>query len=101
MHLHLFSRFRVRQLLLGFTLLSGGCYIYSETPLSDPDKAAANEKLLGKWRIESKTDSLTLTVRKAPPGYPAGVMMLSFTDDNPGNYTLFFCSEVNGKTYVN
>jgi hypothetical protein len=28
-------------------------------------------------------------------------MMLSFTDDNPGNYTLFFCSEVNGKTYVN
>jgi hypothetical protein len=70
-------------------------------PLSDPNKATPNEKLLGQWVAQSKDDPFTVTIRKAPPGYPPGIMMLSLTDDNPGNYTLFFTTELRGKTYAN
>jgi hypothetical protein len=91
----------IRSLVLGLALLSGGCAIHSEVPLSDPDQATPNEKLLGKWAAPSQDDAPTFTVRKAPPGYPRGVMMLSHTDDNPGNYNLFFTTELNGQTYAN
>jgi hypothetical protein len=102
MHAHLSSRTPLRHLLLGLALLPAGCYIHSDVPLSDPDKATPNEKLLGKWVSQSNDNPLTLTVEKAPPaGYPAGVLMLSFGDENPDNYTLFFSTELRGKTYVN
>jgi hypothetical protein len=101
MHAQLFSYALVRYLLFGLVLLPAGCYIHSDVPLSDPEKVAPNETLLGKWESQSKDNPLTLTVRKAPPGYPRGVMMLSFTDDNPGNYTLFFTTELKGQTYAN
>jgi hypothetical protein len=95
MHADRFSRTPVRCLLLGFALLPAGCYIHSEVPLSDPDKATANEKLLGKW--VAQTD-VGLAVSKPPAeGYPPGVMMLRVGD----NYTLFFCTESKGNTYAN
>ena len=97
MHGHLLSGTPVRCLLLGLALLSAGCVIHSEAPLSDPDKATPNDKLLGEWVSPSKDDPYTLTVTKAPAGCPPGVMTLSF----PGNYVLFFSSDIKGKTYVN
>lgn len=78
-------------------MLPAGCVIHSEVALSDPEKATQNEKLVGKWLSESKDNPVTLTVRKAPAGYPAGVLMLNF----PGNYTLLFTTELEGQTYAN
>jgi hypothetical protein len=57
--------------------------------------------LLGKWLSESKDDPLLYIVRKAPEEYPAGVLMLSQTDENPGNYTLLFTTTLKGQTYAN
>jgi hypothetical protein len=101
MHAYRFSGRALRHLLLGLALLPAGCVIHSDVPLSDPDKATPHEKLLGKWLSESKDNPFTLTVRKAPEGYPAGVLMLSLSDENPGNYTLLFTTELKGQTYAN
>jgi hypothetical protein len=101
MHAHRFSCTPLRCLLLGLALLPAGCYVHSDVPLSDPDKATPNEKLLGQWVAQSKDDPFTVTIRKAPPGYPPGIMMLNFGNDNPANYTLFFTTELRGKTYAN
>lgn len=90
-----------RILLVTLLVLPAGCYIHSEAPLSDPVQAKPNEKLLGKWKVQAKDSGLTLTAARVPAaGYPQGVMLLSFSA-NPTNYTLFFCTELKGKTYVN
>jgi hypothetical protein len=101
MRAHRFSCTPLRHLLLGLALLPAGCVIHSDVPLSDPDKATPNEKLLGKWLSQSRDNPFTLIVRRAPEGYPAGIQMLSLNDGNPGNYTLLFTTELKGQTYAN
>jgi hypothetical protein len=88
--------------------LFSGCTLDSESPLSDPDNAKVDEKVLGKW-INTDKDAFaqTTTVEKiSAKGYPPGVMKLALrpveAGDNPaGMFGLVFCTELKGKTYVN
>jgi len=85
----------------GLALLPAGCVLHSDVPLSDPDKPAPNEKLLGNGYPRGEDDPLTLIVKKAPDGYPAGVLVLSLGGEDSGNHTLLFTTELKGQTYAN
>jgi hypothetical protein len=109
------SRFSVsRTVLFGLLVLLAGCTtIYSDNPLSDPETAKPDEKLIGEWmpKQKPKDDYLRLTVKKMDaPGYPAGTMKLILTPFEPGGTPVkggairvgvIFCTELKGKTFVN
>ncbi|HMF20279.1 MAG TPA: hypothetical protein VKE98_23930 [Gemmataceae bacterium] len=97
----------IRLVLPGLVFLLSGC-IDSEAPLSDPDKAAPDEKLLGKWIHEDKGfKPVQFTIEKvAAPGYPTGIMKLTCrrlakTDQETPQVGFVFRSELKGKTYLN
>lgn len=70
------------------------CWVYNDNPLSDPKEAKADEKLYGKWVDKDKN---VLTIDKVQAGNDTPGMM-KFSGDND---VKFFCTTLNGKTYMN
>jgi hypothetical protein len=103
-----------RTVLFGLLVLLAGCTtIYSDNPLSDPETAKPDEKLMGEWMPKPvpKENYLRLNVKKMDaPGYPSGTMKLILTPFAPGGTPVkggairagvIVATEAEGKTFVN
>ena len=101
MNRHLACSRYCQWLFLAPLVLFAGCSLDLENPLSDPEKAKPDEKLIGKW-VEDPDGRETFTVEKmTSPGYPPGVMKLILARPPESDQIgLIFCTELNGKTYV-
>ena len=69
-------------ILAALALAWPGCRVNSETPLSDPEKSAADEKLLGTWEsayyVLAGLDFVTIE-KVSRPDYPRGVMKITIS----------------------
>lgn len=95
-------------LLAGLALVTPGCLIGSDSPVSDPDKAKADESLVGTWEttvIQPDAAHKGLTVEKLVlPGYPPGLMKATLNATKPDNTPkslVFFVSDLNGQKFAN
>jgi hypothetical protein len=77
---------RVRVLLLLLLLFVAGCFPESRLSLSDPDKAKADERLVGKWQIaDGKGHVLHMVISKVNrKDVPAGILEAKFYDETGG-----------------
>src|SRR5262249_197229 len=102
-----------RTLMFMLVVLMPSCAL-SKNPLSDPDKAQLDHRLLGVWEClaagEEKPGegeyAFSFVGRSDLPGAPAGLMELITVESNSEGLvrvnkgSFFFATSLNGKSYV-
>jgi hypothetical protein len=87
--------------LIAVAVLLAGCVPVTE-PLSDPDKAEPDKRLLGKWQRVGETQSCEIDA-PAVKGHPKGLLRAVYEGkaDDPKNAFWFFTTTIGKDTYVN
>lgn len=88
------TAFLTTLLLLG---LCGGC-VEVEHPLSDPDQATVDGRLLGNWVDQ---DEMEYRIARAGGDFPAGMYRLELKSDDSTDVGYFFVTQLGEQSFLN